>query len=243
MKAKIWYLFNSSFAFLIDNKLLVFDYYLDEVTDNNSKKCLNNGVINPDEIKDYEVYVFVSHRHYDHYNSVIFQWQRIVPDITYIISDDIEIQEADNIYLVHPHKEYSIKNIYVKTLKSNDEGVAFLIKINEYCLFFSGDLNWWYWSDESDKWNKNIEKVFKSELKTLEGEQIDYAFIPVDPRLEASYDLSLKYFIDNYASDSTYIVPMHFRHDYRIFEWLRRDGYYDKAFILEINKRGQLLFG
>ena len=60
-KVKVWYLGHSGFAVNLDEKLLIFDYYLDDSEDN--KRSLSSGVIDPSEIKDKEVFVFASHGH------------------------------------------------------------------------------------------------------------------------------------------------------------------------------------
>ena len=72
-EAEIWYLYNSGFAVKTANHFLIFDYYLDSAKGN--ERCLENGVINTNEIKDLDVIVFVSHKHPDHFNPLIFDWQ------------------------------------------------------------------------------------------------------------------------------------------------------------------------
>ena len=238
MEIKVWYLYHSGFAVKIKNKLLIFDYYLDTPVIGTAVRSLSTGVINPHQLVDDDVYVFVSHRHGDHYQKCIYQWQETIPNITYILSDDIEMAGTTNIHKMGANQELNLPDFTVATLLSNDEGVAFLVKFTDLNIYHSGDLNWWHWQEEPEEWNSNIESIFKQELKHLEGIPIDIAFIPVDPRLESSYSRSLKYFSKHIADPNTYILPMHFADNYSVFDQLQNDQLL-KNNILRISKRGQ----
>ncbi len=229
---KVWYLHHSSFALLINNKLFIFDYYYDKPA--NDFRELASGVINPEQIKEYDVYVFVSHRHQDHFSDVIFEWSETLPDITYILSDDIAIL-AKNTHKLAANESYIIDELKIDTLKSNDEGIAFIIKTEGLTIFFSGDLNWWHWEGEPDSWNKEKELEFKMEYDKLKQYSIDIAFIPVDPRLEHSYSKTLEYYLG--MDHNSIIFPMHFGNDYSVFEWLAEDKL--DRYVKKINKRGQ----
>lgn len=237
---KIWYLYNSGFAVKINNKLLVFDYYNDIPA--NSSTGLDSGVIHETDLKGLDVYVFVSHRHHDHHNKIIYSWQMLsTPErVTYIISDDVEVTEGRNIHYLKPHQNYQIEDLKIKTLKSNDEGIAFYIQLEDLNLFHAGDLNWWRWEDASLEWNNDIEDIFKKEIQALVGLPLDIAFIPVDPRLESNYALTLEYMTANILSEHCTIIPMHFGDRYDLFEHLDSDGYLNNKNILTISKRGQM---
>ena len=58
------YVFHSCFVLETDKSILIFDYWLDL-----------NSVVPPFLKKDKPVYVFSSHFHEDHLNSVIFEWR------------------------------------------------------------------------------------------------------------------------------------------------------------------------
>lgn len=233
---KVWYLFHSGFAVKKNNKVFIFDYY------NNRPKndiwSFNSGVVNPQEICNNEVYVFVSHSHFDHYNNIIFTWQNDVKHIKYIVSSDVLGPTSENIFYVTPSQNIQVDDLSIKTLASTDEGVAFYISCEEINIFHSGDLNWWNWSGETDEYNKNMEKHYKEEINKLNDLPIDIAFIPVDPRLNNSYALSLNYFINNIASSNCHIYPMHFSLDIRIWGWLERDSYLTDTRIQMIRHRG-----
>ncbi|MDA3846681.1 MAG: hypothetical protein PF505_09095 [Vallitaleaceae bacterium] len=218
---KVWYLFHSGFAVKHKKNVFIFDYYnnipKNEVFD------LNHGVVNPEEIKDCHVYVFVSHSHYDHYNSIIFTWADVISDIHYIVSDDLKLNRDTNaVTIALPDQTYHINDITVETLKSNDMGVAYIVKSEGLNIFHSGDLNWWVGSNTTV--NAADELIFKEEYGKLKDHDIDLAFIPVSPKLEENYSLSIAYFLKNIAKENCYVFPMHFALNIRIFQWLERDG-------------------
>jgi hypothetical protein len=44
-------------------------------------------------------------------------------------------------------------------------------------IFHAGDLNWWHWYDESDEFNINMSKAFKSQIDRLKNCNIKIAVI------------------------------------------------------------------
>ncbi len=237
---KIWYLYNSGFAIKLNNKLLIFDYYLDDASA--LSRGLDSGVIRKDDLEGLSVYVFVSHNHYDHFNRVIFSWEQWgnAAEIHYILSSDIDAPKLPSVTILEPNAQKIIGEVFITSLKSNDEGIAFFLEVDNIHIFHSGDLNWWNWSDETDEWKKNIESTYKLELSKLKPHPIDIAFIPVDPRLDKNYALSLQYFSREIAPPNCLIFPMHFRDKLEVFEQLEKEGYLENKSILPINSRGQL---
>lgn len=219
-KAEIWYLFNSGFAMKTDKHFLIFDYYIDTPAGEN--RCLESGVINPDEIKDLDVYVFASHWHPDHFNPVILEWRKNIPHIHYILSKDIKKAEPnDDITVARPGSEYKVGDISVRVLRSTDVGSAFLVKTDGLCVYHAGDLNWWHWNGEPENDNLQMAQRYKKEIDSLKGEHIDIAFVPVDPRLEENYLLGLDYFMETVGAEL--VFPMHFSDDFDIFRRIRQD--------------------
>lgn len=196
----IKYLYHSGFCVETANCLLVFDFY---------KGSLN--------LKDKKTYVFCSHNHADHYNAEIFEWQKKQPDIQYVLGYDICGEKSipfakDNITFMSPYEEKQIDNIKVKAYGSTDEGVSFLVQCDGKNIFHAGDLNWWYWSEDTAEEIKKAEIGFKEEIAKIKGERIDIAFFPVDPRLEHNYCLGAELFINEIKP--RYFIPMHFWDDY-----------------------------
>ena len=139
MKAKVWYLAHSGFAVQTESSFLIFDYYLDEPKGG----TIEQGVIDPKELAEKNVIVFVSHNHDDHFNPVIFEWQKTIPNIRYILSNDIP--EIPNAIMIGPDDTVEQEDLVVKTYRSTDEGVAFLVQIDGLAIYHAGDLNWWHW--------------------------------------------------------------------------------------------------
>ena len=202
MKAKVWYLAHSGFAVQTESSFLIFDYYLDEPKGG----TIEQGVIDPKELAEKNVIVFVSHNHDDHFNPVVFEWQKTIPNIKYILSNDIS--EIPNAIMIGPNDTVEQENLVVKTYRSTDEGVAFLVQIDGLAIYHAGDLNWWHWEGELDTYNMKMADDYKKQIDLLAGERIDLAFVPLDPRQERQYDWGIKYLLER--NDVPYVVPMHF---------------------------------
>ena len=202
MKAKVWYLAHSGFAVQTESSFLIFDYYLDEPKGG----TIEQGVIDPKELAEKNVIVFVSHNHDDHFNPVVFEWQKTIPNIKYILSNDIS--EIPNAIMIGPNDTVEQENLVVKTYRSTDEGVAFLVQIDGLAIYHAGDLNWWHWEGELDTYNMKMADDYKKQIDLLADERIDLAFVPLDPRQERQYDWGIKYLLER--NDVPYVVPMHF---------------------------------
>lgn len=237
-KAEIWYLYHSGFAVKTANHFFIFDYYLDSAKGN--ERSLDSGVINPDELKDLNVIVFASHKHPDHFNPLIFDWQENIKNIQYVLSHDIKhVDKNADITVAHPGKEYTLGDVSITTLTSTDAGVAFLIKADDLCIYHAGDLNWWHWKGEPDSDNFQMAQRYKAEINKLNNEHIDIAFVPVDPRLEENHLLGIDYFME--VTDTVLAFPMHFANDFSVCEELHKEEgaepYRDK--VAQITRRGE----
>ncbi len=153
-----------------------------------------------------KLFVFASHAHPDHYSSDIFKLSDVCHDANYIISDDIAAPAAKkNLLTAGAGKTYKLGELSIRTFKSNDAGLAYLIKTPEMSIYFGGDLAKWSW-DEFDETTRNyMEKVFADTIATLKKEKINIAFSNADARLS------------NYSGAAEFIetvrpklfVPMH----------------------------------
>ena len=211
----IYYLYHSGFAIKCKDYLLVFDYYSDEPK--SGVRGLDKGTISQEDLREVEwVYVFVSHSHDDHYNPVIFDWQKSNSNIHYFLSFDVDAPSRDLRYHnMRPYEKYEDDNISVKTYGSTDLGVSFLVDIDGLKIFHAGDLNCWYWYYESTPQElEEDEEKFIAELDKMKGEKVDIAFFPVDPRLEEYYYMGGEYFINQF--NPKLFIPMHFGEQYGI---------------------------
>lgn len=167
----IWYLGHCGFAVRTSKYLLIFDYQ--ELRDGQqpksrpSKPSLANGWIHPEEIKDLSVRVFASHSHDDHYDPVILEWKKTVPDIQYFFgwkaADDTSFH-----YLVGPRAEYNSGGLEIATINSHHSGVpevAWLVKVDGLVIYHNGDC-------------QPDDPVAEYEFLKTKAEPIDIAFVP-----------------------------------------------------------------
>lgn len=192
LNVKVEYIFHSGFTVETKDHFLVFDYYKGDL-----------------DLKDKKTYVFVTHSHEDHFNPSILDLEG---DIRYIFSDDVEVDSQRDISFMKAYKNLSLDDLEIKTYSSTDLGVSFLVKVDGISIFFAGDLNWWYWNNDSQKEKDSMEYLFKKKIGRIEGEKIDIAFFPVDPRLEENYYMGGEYFINELKPH--YFFPMHFGDNY-----------------------------
>lgn len=197
---KITHLTQSGIYIELDHHQLLFDYYQGEL------------VIHPEK----PLYVFVSHRHYDHYNPAIFKIQH--PQITYILSSDLRHKHPG--HYVDPHQEYDFDDIHVKTLLSTDEGCAFIVQVEGKIIYHAGDLHWWHWTNESDEDNTYQRLTYQQEINSIH-EAVDIAFVVVDPRLEDAYLLGIQYFLQHVKA--RYLFPIHYFGDYTTSQKLLKE--------------------
>ena len=126
-----------------------------------------------------------------------------------MLSRDIpasDVPEDVEIIWMDAHETREIAGVVVKTLRSTDEGVAFLLETEGTLLYHAGDLNNWYWEGESDAYNREMAEAYRSELALLPA-HLDIAFVPVDPRLGKAYSLGARELL---TVSVKMLVPMHF---------------------------------
>lgn len=220
---KVTFIEHSSFMVEMEQNVLLFDYYQGEIPSFDGSKTL---------------YVFASHSHADHYDPAIWKLKEQYKDIHYILSDDIKDNEGAVVMKAHEKKE--VAGIKIETLRSNDMGVAFLVKVEGKTIYHAGDLNWWHWNGESEEDNEYYKKTFQDEMKYLEGKKIDLAFMLLDPRQEDKYCWGMNYFLEH--TDSKVVFPMHCFEHYNInHHYLKcEDGRRWKDIVRDITGAGQV---
>lgn len=205
---KITYLEHSGYMAEAEGRILIFDYY--------------KGVL-PKLPEKAKIYVFASHVHSDHFNKQIFEWQSRYTDIHYILSDDIKVDAPEGrCTFIGPCREITLDGMEIRTLQSTDEGVAFLVRVGEQVVYHAGDLNWWHWEEESAEYNEMMRRRFLQEMGKIEGEAIDIAFLPLDPRQEEQYAWGFDYFMRHTRTSCAF--PMHFWGQYEICDRLMNDS-------------------
>lgn len=227
---KITYLDHSGFAVDLGDKLLIFDYYRGEL---------------PAGTSDRKLYVFSSHAHQDHFQKKIFAWSGD-RDVTYILSKDIRKNAAaknapgEGVYYLAPRQELPLDGLSVRTLRSTDAGVAFLVETEGKVIYHAGDLNWWHWEEEDDAYNRMMRGDYQKEIETLTGEKIDLAFVVLDPRQEEQFYWGFDWYMRH--TDTKIVFPMHMWKQYEVQDRLIgmevSEPYREK--IMRIREMGQV---
>lgn len=208
---KITYLYHSGFAVELQTHVLIFDYYKGTLPKWDGEKS---------------ILFFASHKHHDHFDFTVFDYDSQYEDLHYILSSDIKLSdkylERNGVSpsvkerIIHIGKNRSVEweDIKIETLRSTDEGVAFIVTVEGKTIYHAGDLNWWHWEGEDAAWNRQMEIDYKKEIERINGRHFDVAFVPLDPRLEASYDWGMKEFLAN--TDADRVFPMHMWERYHV---------------------------
>lgn len=165
------------------------------------------------------LYCFASHRHGDHFDPRIFALDDGAREVTFVLSHDIRLTEkhcqawglsaqtGEKCVSVDPNTIHSLPGVTVETLRSTDEGVAFLVRTEGKTIYHAGDLNWWHWAEEDPAWNQSMERDFQQYIEPLRGRAIDLAMVPLDPRLETAEGWGLAYLLE--LAEVASVLPMH----------------------------------
>ncbi len=199
---KVTFILHSCYHVELDACCLLFDYYEGDV---------------PESTKP--LYVFASHCHGDHFSPTVFGLAKNGRQVRFLLSDDIwesRVPEGlrEHTLFVSPRRAYQIDGLKIATLQSTDQGVAFLVECEGKTLYHAGDLNCWVWDGAPRYQNDQMTRQYRDELALLEGKDIDVAFVPLDPRQEADFDLGMKYFLE--AAQAEKVFPMHMWGDYSV---------------------------
>lgn len=211
---KITYIAHSGFLVETEKSLYLFDYFKGEI---------------PKLAADKPLYVFASHRHEDHFNPEIFKLALKHPATKFVLAFDIRVTPRnlskwgideswkEKILTARSKSSYDLsKDCWVETLRSTDEGVAFLVTEGDYTIFHAGDLHWWLWEGEDSGWLGTMEANFKREVERIKGRRLDVAFLPLDDRLEQTFYKGMDWYLR--SCDVRYAFPMHFWEDDSVVE-------------------------
>lgn len=199
---KITHIEHSGFCVELTDTVLIFDWYTGKL---------------PEFPQEKELYVFSSHFHGDHYGSCIWTLAAGYPRVHYILSQDtrrLAKRDAPQTpaLFVGPHETHQLGAVLIQTLRSTDEGVAFLVKAEGKLIYHAGDLNLWYWEGEADDFNHAQIRDYQAEIlrlkSLLDGAALDVAFHPLDPRLEGHAADGLSFFLEHLACRE--LFPMHY---------------------------------
>ena len=191
---KIYYIYHSCFVIKTKNYLIVFDYFKKPLKNRDDDISLDEKILNTKK----KVLIFSSHSHYDHFNKEIFSWKNKFRIIEYILSSDI-----------------IFNNELQSCHKISENEVLDLVEVDTLKIFHAGDLNWWYWKDDTPDEEKYMKEYYQKIIEQIrKNNNIDIAFFPVDPRLEEFYCLGGEYFAENVKPKI--MIPMHFDENFYI---------------------------
>lgn len=215
---KSYYIYHSCFVVETTDYFLVFDYYKNPLKSEKDDISLKDAIFNTTK----RVYIFSSHSHYDHFNSEILSWKNRYSEINYILSSDIELdKKMRNYHIMNEDEVLDLEELNIKSYGSSDAGISFLVLANKIKIFHAGDLNWWYWKDDTPEEEKYMKDLYTGIInKVMKNDNIDIAFFPVDPRLEEFCYLGVEYFIKNVKPKI--IVPMHFDDNFYVTKELKK---------------------
>lgn len=233
---KITFIYHSCYVVEYEETVFVFDYYKGKLPCWDANK---------------KVIFFASHKHQDHFSLDILRFAKNYNNVKYILSNDIKLTDK---FLLRHGVNSNVKDLIVsvgkgvetlvdlgeeqlkiKTLRSTDEGVAFLITYQGKTIYHAGDLNWWSWHGESDADNEEMGRNYTKEIDKLTDRTIDVAFVVLDPRQEERYWWGLDYFLK--TTDAKVVFPMHSWEKYWINELFVKEkeaeGYCDRVKVVK----------
>lgn len=245
---RVQYIGHSGFLVEMEQVYLLFDYFEGELP-----------IFRPEK----KIFIFVSHKHPDHYNRDIWKLKDAYPDACFILSKEVPfsarqrellgISEADcdRVTRVRANQRYFLEDrsgreVQIETLKSTDLGVAYLVSCEGHKIYHAGDLNRWVWKGESDDWNRDMAERYSRQVEELQqglgDDKISIAFLPLDPRQEEEAFGGICEFLEKIAVDI--VFPMHLWGKYDFVETCREymekwgdEGEADK--IVRVNRMGQ----
>ncbi len=163
------------------------------------------------------LFVFISHAHEDHFDPRVFSLGRGGRRARFLLSFDLRenpgVPAGADVLWLDPGQTLDVPGLgRVKTLLSNDEGVAFWVDCGgEDTFFHAGDLNWWDWEGEDPDWLREEERIFKEEIGKLAGAAPKAACLVLDDRLEKNAEKGIRYVLG--VCSPTCVFPMHFWQD------------------------------
>lgn len=216
----IWYLDHSAVAVETDRHLLLFDLF-GKILQPPEGMGLEEGFVNPAELQDKDVVVFVSHEHPDHFDPAVFSLRDRLERVHFVLPE-----EFDKIYqgelFAKANQTYQLPDMTVTTFESTDIGLAYLVEVDGKRIYHAGDLNWWHWEGE-EEFNLDQAKRYQQQMQLLAealgGSSLDLACVPVDPRLQKDCLRGLLAFDSRVSAKS--ILPIHFWGDFSVMQTLR----------------------
>jgi L-ascorbate metabolism protein UlaG (beta-lactamase superfamily) len=141
----------NGWALRIRDKMLVFDYVAGPGPRSpaaGEAGHLQTGHIDPDELQSFQVYVFVTHSHQDHFDPGILAWQDQVDQITYFFGWQAGGNPGHH-YMIGPRAQAQSDGVDIYTINSHSDvpEVAYLVKVDGITIYHNGDYRGSYEED------------------------------------------------------------------------------------------------
>ncbi len=186
---EITYLLNSGFLVKTGRLLLVFDDFEDPT------QAVDAAIAEADFDA---LYIFVSHAHFDHFDTHIRSYEDVVT--RYVFSNDVRrtkrsrLFSAEKITYMKRYADWEDGTIRVSSFDSTDVGTCFLVDTGGARIFHAGDFNWWHWTGDTRENQLLARNAFQKQMKKLENLEADVAFFPVDGRMGEAWDMGAREF-------------------------------------------------
>ena len=203
---EITYLEHCGFFIELEQFCLLFDYW--------------QGAL-PAPIEGKALLTFSSHAHHDHFTREIFSYGQGWAQAFHILGNDIRLSakrkaqwqiRPETLHRMGPDMTLSLQGVTIRTLRSTDAGVAFLVEAEGRTIYHAGDLNWWVWEGEPDADNEAMTRAFLNEMEKLRSTPIDLAFLTLDGRQQNDMFRGFDYCMRHLRIRQD--VPMHSFGDY-----------------------------
>ncbi|MCK4980350.1 MAG: MBL fold metallo-hydrolase, partial [Candidatus Delongbacteria bacterium] len=198
----IWFLGHSGWAIKTKDHLLVFDYWENSRAKKPDEPNISNGYLDPEQLKDENIVIFISHSHQDHYQASLFDWEKKYPNVKYVVGFDPK-KDVKNISIMEGRKTIKIDGVEISTIPSTDSGVGFLVKTNDLTILHPGD---------HANMSRELNGPYVKEIDYLATltKNVDISFFPVTGcnfRDKVSLKMGIKYAIDKFNPKT--VFPMH----------------------------------
>lgn len=170
-QAQIIYLFHSGWLVRTRSHVLIFDYAPPRLPPG-ADPGEDPWRIDPEKLKGFNVVVFTSHGHHDHYDPIILTWREIIPQITYVFGWPNHMEDEHILCCDFERQVFDVDGITVRTVVRDWDGIpesAFLISIDGLTLYHAGDHS-----------TPRGREIFKDNLGYLNSLEltVDFAFTP-----------------------------------------------------------------
>lgn len=184
MQINITYIHHNCFVMVTPNRSYLFDYPGDAHLPDGAQALVR------DRVEGSDLVVFVSHSHDDHLNSDMVTMAETASRVRYVFSDDVEDMRPEAIpadsdhLIVEPDETYEYGSLSIRTLMSNDLGVAFLVEDGDFRFYYGGDLAKWIWKSASSREAAFTSTFFREAMDKVRAFAPHVVFSNVDKRLD-----------------------------------------------------------